>query len=194
MVVTTPSSTSSATSRVCLEVVHSLLLHIPPHFCLSCDTSCEVSWLELKTVQVSSITRELPFPSPSSTSLSLVSSMYTLPAPPSTPGRSEPPKSASVMGEMGAEAIKTGQVSISRVAEQFDLVPQEGEHRPGLLTLLHRLNRNYIQALVKSGEEALVKSARGTEEPKPDEAEQSSAPPSLAVEAEKLRERLKSRN
>ena len=90
------------------------------------------------------------------------------------------------MGEMGAEAIKTGQVSISRVAEQFDLVPQEGEHRPGLLTLLHRLNRNYIQALVKSGEEALVKSAHGTDEPKPGEAEQSSAPPSLAVEAEKL--------
>lgn len=88
------------------------------------------------------------------------------------------------MGEMGAEAIKAGQVSISRVAEQFDLVPQEGEHRPGLLTLLHRLNRNYIQALVKSGEEALAKS--GNDEPKPGEAEQSSEPPSLAGEAEKL--------
>ena len=40
-----------------------------------------------------------------------------------------------------------GAVSIARLAEQFALVPQPGDERPGLLSLLHRLNRHYIQAL-----------------------------------------------
>jgi len=54
------------------------------------------------------------------------------------------------LGETGAECVRAGEVSISLVAEQFALVPQEDQvDRPGLLSLLHRLNRNYIQALGK---------------------------------------------
>ena len=55
------------------------------------------------------------------------------------------------LGTLGAEFTAAGEVSIGRVAEQFALVPQEDDERPGLLSLLHRLNRQYIQAL---GQEA----------------------------------------
>ena len=52
-----------------------------------------------------------------------------------------------VLGTLGAEFTAAGEVSIARLAEQFELVPQPGDERPGLLSLLHRLNRHYIQAL-----------------------------------------------
>ena len=52
-----------------------------------------------------------------------------------------------VLGTLGAEFTAAGEVSIARLAEQFALVPQPGDERPGLLSLLHRLNRHYIQAL-----------------------------------------------
>lgn len=51
------------------------------------------------------------------------------------------------LGTLGAEFTAAGEVSIARLAEQFALVPQPGDGRPGLLSLLHRLNRHYIQAL-----------------------------------------------
>ena len=51
------------------------------------------------------------------------------------------------LGALGAEFTAAGAVSIARLAEQFALVPQPGDERPGLLSLLHRLNRHYIQAL-----------------------------------------------
>ena len=52
-----------------------------------------------------------------------------------------------VLGTLGTEFTAAGEVSIARLAEQFALVPQPGDERPGLLSLLHRLNRHYIQAL-----------------------------------------------
>ena len=51
------------------------------------------------------------------------------------------------LGTLGAEFTAAGEVSIACLAEQFALVPQPGDERPGLLSLLHRLNRHYIQAL-----------------------------------------------
>eukprot|EP00908_Phaeocystis_cordata_P003277 Transcript_13569.p2 GENE.Transcript_13569~~Transcript_13569.p2 ORF type:complete len:326 (-),score=157.78 Transcript_13569:436-1413(-) len=57
------------------------------------------------------------------------------------------PTLMGALGEAGAEFARAGEVSIDRVAEQFALVPQEGDDRPGILSLLHRLNRHYIQAL-----------------------------------------------
>ena len=57
------------------------------------------------------------------------------------------PTLMGVLGTLGAEFTAAGEVSIAHLAEQFALVPQPGDERPGLLSLLHRLNRHYIQAL-----------------------------------------------
>ena len=57
------------------------------------------------------------------------------------------PTLMGALGSLGAEFTAAGAVSIARLAEQFALVPQPGDERPGLLSLLHRLNRHYIQAL-----------------------------------------------
>ena len=62
------------------------------------------------------------------------------------------------LGALGVEFTAAGEVCIGRLAEQFALVPQEGDGRPGLLSLLHRLNRRYIQAL---GQEAVAVRSAG---------------------------------